>query len=349
MVEDIPVAGTPLDPDLFSGKRRSPRKRRTLIADIGEPGGTHYEARTVDVSRGGMLLEFVDDKLRAPSDPSELVGFATRLMLMFPTGMETSFGSGAVKTHATVVRLVSTASTASPILLGCRFDAPLTDVDCRLLGLDLDGDETDDEEKAGDPVAAVAATVPTDVEPPAEAGFDDLMGFLKDASRSWDFDLPAPDATDALEASGDPRVPASLSDDDLAQSGRRAAAHRPCLGTPMSPPWAEPGEVVTHLFPVGAPVFGPRYRGRLVHLAPGLALVDLPLPPDESDPFGWAAGLGASVRLVALCDGRVLWETLAAVTRFAIAPDEQVRASLRPDREPSPDVVEALASLPIAR
>ncbi len=319
MVEDIPVAGTPLDPGLFSGKRRSPRRRRTLIVDIGEPGGTHYEARTVDVSRGGMLLEFVDDKLKAPSDPAELVGFATRLMMMFPTGMETTFGSGAVKTHAAVVRLVSSASTASPILLGCRFDTPLTDVDCRLLGLDLDGDETEDE-----PAANAAP----------EEGFDDLMGFLKDASRSWDLDLDEPD--DA------PGTATTLSDDDLAHVGRRAAATRPALGTPMSPPWAEPGEVVTHLFPTGAPVFGPRYRGRLVHAESGLALVDLPLPPDEQDPFGWAAGLGATVRLVALCDGRVLWEAMATVTRFDVAPDEHVRTSLRPDREPP---VALLASL----
>ena len=326
MVEDIPVAGTPLDPGLFSGKRRSPRRRRTLIVDIGEPGGTHYEARTVDVSRGGMLLEFVDEKLKAPSDPAELVGFATRLMMMFPTGMETTFGSGAVKTHAAVVRLVSSASTASPILLGCRFDTPLTDVDCRLLGLDLEGDET---------------TEPTERPAPAE-GFDDLMGFLKDASRSWDFDF------DEAEAPA-PTASTGLSDDDLAHVGRRAAASRPALGTPMSPPWAEPGEVVTHLFPTGAPVFGPRYRGRLVHAEPGLALVDLPLPPDEQDPFGWAAGLGATVRLVALCDGRVLWEAIATVTRFDVAPDEQVRASLLPDRDPPPAVVESLRAVEHAR
>ncbi|MFO0934459.1 MAG: hypothetical protein U1E39_17365 [Planctomycetota bacterium] len=325
MVEDIPVAGTPLDPGLFSGKRRSPRRRRTLIVDIGEPGGTHYEARTVDVSRGGMLLEFVDDKLKAPSDPAELVGFATRLMMMFPTGMETTFGSGAVKTHAVVVRLVSSASAASPILLGCRFDTPLTDVDCRLLGLDLDGDETESE-------PAERAT--------PEEGFDDLMGFLKDASRSWDFDLDDDDA---------PSATTTLSDDDLAHVGRRAAASRPSLGTPMSPPWAEPGEVVTHLFPTDAPVFGPRYRGRLVHAEPNLALVDLPLPPHEQDPFGWAAGLGARVRLVALCEGRVLWEAIATVTRFDVAPDEQVRASLTPDREPSAALLESLRGVAHAR
>lgn len=325
MVEDIPVAGTPLDPGLFSGKRRSPRRRRTLIVDIGEPGGTHYEARTVDVSRGGMLLEFVDDKLKAPSDPAELVGFATRLMMMFPTGMETTFGSGAVKTHAVVVRLVSSASTASPILLGCRFDTPLTDVDCRLLGLDLDGDETEPEPAAG---------------APREEGFDDLMGFLKDASRSWDFDLDDDDA---------PPATTTLSDDDLAHVGRRAAASRPSLGTPMSPPWAEPGEVVTHLFPTGAAVFGPRYRGRLVHAESGLALVDLPLPPDEQDPFGWAAGLGATVRLVALCDGRVLWEAMATVTRFDVAPDEHVRTSLQPDREPPAALLASLRGVAQAR
>lgn len=330
MAEDRTVTREMLETDLFSGKRRSPRKRRTLIVEIGEPGGTRYEARTVDVSRGGMLLEFVDDKLRAPSDPAELVGFATRLITMFPTGLATTFGSGAVRTHATVVRLVSSASTASPILLGCRFDSPLTDVDCRLLGLDLEGDET----SGAAPTSAAAA---------ADEGFDGLLGFLQDPSRSLDFDLADPMANEPVV------LPPSVTDDDVALLGRRAAAARPCLGTPMSPPWAEPGEIVAHLFPVGAPVFGPRYRGRLVHAEPGLVWVDLPLPPDESDPFGWAAGVGASVRVVALCDGCVLWETLAAVTRFDVTPDDHVRATVRPDHVPPPAVLAALRTPATAR
>lgn len=320
MVEDIPVAGTPLDPGLFSGKRRSPRRRRTLSVDVSEPGGTVYEARTVDVSRGGMLLEFVDEKLKAPSDPAMLVGFASRLMTMFPTGMQTVFGSGAVRTHAAVVRLVSSGSTASPILLGCRFDEPLNDVDCKLLGIEADGDETSKPPPAED-ATAVARTEP---------GFDALLSFLHDASRSWD--LAAAVGTAAPD--GGP-APMQVTEDDLALVNRAAGRAGPVLGSPMAPPWAEPGEAVLHLFPLGAAIFGPRFRGRLAD-ADGTALaVDLPVPTDDEDPFAWAAGLGARARLVALLDGRVLWETVAEVLRLDVGPDESVRATLRA-AEPAP-------------
>jgi hypothetical protein len=224
-------------------------------------------------------------------------------MMMFPTGMETTFGSGAEDARrGRTPREQRVHRVADPPRLPLRHAAHRR----RLppAGLDLDGDETEDE-----PAANAAP----------EEGFDDLMGFLKDASRSWDLDLDEPD--DA------PGTATTLSDDDLAHVGRRAAASRPALGTPMSPPWAEPGEVVTHLFPTGAPVFGPRYRGRLVHAESGLALVDLPLPPDEQDPFGWAAGLaaGASVAPATACSGR-RWR------RAPVAPTSTRVAA--PDREP---------------
>ncbi|MCC7139171.1 MAG: PilZ domain-containing protein [Planctomycetes bacterium] len=142
MTLDIPVAGTALDPGLWSGKRRSPRKRRTLTVECRGHDGSCSTGHTVDVSRGGMLLALVDGDLRAPSNPAELVAFASELASRFPDGIDVGFGGGAVVTKATVVRLVASPAAASPILLGCRFDPELTDSDCRLLGIELDGDET---------------------------------------------------------------------------------------------------------------------------------------------------------------------------------------------------------------
>jgi hypothetical protein len=280
-----------------------------------------YAARTVDVSRGGMLLEFIDDRLRAPSDPAELIGFATRLMTMFPSGMDVNFGSGAVHTRAQVVRLVSSGSTASPILLGCHFDKPLEVVDCRLLGLELEGDGT----------PTTPAPAPEgDGAPGSLSGLrgpkDELLVFLRDGSRSWD------------GGTADTAVPAAavegLSDDDLAMVNRRRPAVSPIAGSPMSPPWADGGEVVAHLFPCASPVLGPRYRARVVSLGSRSVVVDLPVPEGEADPFGWAAGLGADARIVCLADGCVLWEALVEVHRFEIGPDECVRAVLVADRPP---------------
>ena len=48
---------------------------------------------------------------------AQLVGFATRLMMMFPTGMETTFGSGAVKTHAVVVRELGVVAKADDFVV----------------------------------------------------------------------------------------------------------------------------------------------------------------------------------------------------------------------------------------
>lgn len=318
MLEDVPVAGTALDPGLWSGKRRSPRKRRTLSVEVGEAGGTVYEARTVDVSRGGMLLEFVDAKLAAPSDPGQLIAFATRLTTMFPTGMDISFGSGAVRTRAHVVRLVSGGSATAPILLGCAFYAPLPVTDCRLLGIGLEGDESEGP-AAGPPVAGEQAGVEgTRGDPAVE---DELVALLEDPTRSW---TPDEDVEEPAEP-------------------RHDGSPRPALGSPMLPPWAEPGEVVLHLFPRHPHATALRYRGRLLHAEAALVVADVPIPPDEGDPFGWVAALGANVRVVAVCDGRVLWESTAATARFDMGDGEHVRVSLRPDGAPPAALLHALA------
>jgi hypothetical protein len=144
MALDIPVAGTPLDRGLLSGKRRAKRTRRTIHVDCYGPESIRAVGQTVDVSRGGMLLEMTDDEFRAPKDPSRLVRFASRLARTFPAGMEVTFGEGAVRGHAKIVRLVASLTGKTPILLGCRFEPPLGALDCMTLGLEEAGDERED-------------------------------------------------------------------------------------------------------------------------------------------------------------------------------------------------------------
>src|SRR5262245_14741608 len=105
---------------VLSGKRRAPRRRRTLSVRLLGPGGVKYAARTVDVSRGGMLAEITDPDFLPIGDRADLLPFAARVATVFPQGMDVFFGDGAVQVHADVVRLVTRPGDAV-LLLGCRF------------------------------------------------------------------------------------------------------------------------------------------------------------------------------------------------------------------------------------
>jgi hypothetical protein len=351
MTLDIPVAGTALDPGLFSGKRRAPRTRRTLVVECSGPGGVVAMGRTVDVSKGGMLLEMTEGEFQAPIDPSLLVAFASRLATSFPDGMSASFGEGAVRGHATIVRLVTSPTGTTPILLGCRFDPPLEPVDCALLGLDTDGDET--AEMAARREAQALASSASPATP--DTGRDDLLTFIQETRDTWVDDraesgswsgaavgatapttrknavhlAPTPAMTNSGAVEG-------LDDEDMRRLNRRPAGAAVAVGSVTSPDFAKAGEVVAHLFPAVIPFLGPRYRGRVVELRTRALIVDLPVPAGEADPVGWAAGLGLDSRIVCLREGRVLWETRARVQRFEPgASAGAVRAVLLADRAPT--------------
>jgi len=184
VTEDVPVAGTPLDPGLFSGKRSAPRKRRTLVVDAKGPSGQVFAGKTVDVSRGGMLLELTDPAFRSVSAHSDLVGFASRIATTFPTGMDVSFGEGAVRARAHVVRVLA-GGAASTLLLGCRFEPPLEILDCRLLGVEAGGNEID---KGPSPVTTWQAAEEEEraLVQALLTGRDELLNFIQNEDRPWD-------------------------------------------------------------------------------------------------------------------------------------------------------------------
>jgi hypothetical protein len=352
MTLDIPVAGTALDPGLFSGKRRAPRTRRTLLVECAGPGGVIATGRTVDVSKGGMLLEMTEGEFQAPTDPSLLVAFASRLATSFPDGMAASFGEGAVRARATIVRLVTSPTGTTPILLGCRFDPPLEPVDCALLGLDTDGDETTEKAAQREADALASGASPAH---PLHTRHDDLLTFIQATRDTWVDDRSEPGSWSGaavgttvatarksatkLAPATEPKSPAvgeSLTDEDMRGLNRRTSPPAPAVGSVSSPDFVEAGEIVAHLFPAVFPFLGPRYRGRVVELRTRALIVDLPVPAGEADPVGWAAGIGLDARIVCLRDGRVLWETRARVQRFEPgAGPGAVRAVLLADRAPT--------------
>src|SRR5688500_1390748 len=120
----------------FSGKRKAVRRQRSLTIECRGTLGL-FEARTVDLSRGGMLIEVTDPAVVSPSANGGVLPFAERLLARFPEDMEVVFGHGALSVRATVVRLETRAVGRAPgLLLGCRFLKPLTEADCAALGLD---------------------------------------------------------------------------------------------------------------------------------------------------------------------------------------------------------------------
>lgn len=137
-----PPPEKPIDHILLSGKRRAPRQRHTVAVKCIGPSGKWYAGRTIDVSRGGMLLEITDEEFLPIGASSDLLPFAARVAMQFPRGLDANFGDGAVQVHANVVRLVAKAGGPGPVLLGCKFDVALADFDCGLLGIDPGVDET---------------------------------------------------------------------------------------------------------------------------------------------------------------------------------------------------------------
>src|SRR5262245_30891064 len=128
-------AVSPRDRDrVHPGRRGAPRRRKALPVRLLGPGGARLAARTVDVSRSGMLAEIDDPAFFASGDRADLLPFAARVTAAFPQGMDVFFADGAVQAHAEVVRLLTRAGDATP-LLGCRFRPELSDIDCRLLGV----------------------------------------------------------------------------------------------------------------------------------------------------------------------------------------------------------------------
>lgn len=155
-----------------AGERRAPRKRRTLCIECRGPGGLRVDARTIDVSRGGTLIEVADPMIFSAERPSPFADRAEEIRSLFPEGVDVSFGEGAVLAFARIVRCVATPDRPDHVLLGCKFEPALSPVDCRLLGIDFGGDETGDTDVAGSLKAL-------------RRDGDDLVVFIDSPNRVW--------------------------------------------------------------------------------------------------------------------------------------------------------------------
>jgi len=130
------------DHRVLSGKRKTPRRRRSIGVRCVGADGRAFACRTVDISAGGMLIQITDDAFIPLDQPVDIFPFATRVSEVFPEGMDVVFGDGAVTLRATVVRLVAEPGQQPLLQLGCAFESGLSDVVCRLLGLESGVDET---------------------------------------------------------------------------------------------------------------------------------------------------------------------------------------------------------------
>jgi hypothetical protein len=129
---------------LLSGKRRSQRIPRQIDARLIGTKGEKYRARTIDLSRGGMLVELTDPaflETAAEDHGQRFAAIANLMSTQFADGMKVHFGSVRIRSKAQVVRLVTRISDMA-FLLGCRFVPDLTDSECWQLGLDVALDET---------------------------------------------------------------------------------------------------------------------------------------------------------------------------------------------------------------
>jgi hypothetical protein len=147
---------------LLTGKRRSPRTPRQIETILEGASGDEFHGRTIDVSRGGMLVELVDpafNEVGSGDGAMRFVSLAARISSEFSEGMRVRLGDSRYR-KAEVVRLVTRIQDMA-FLLGCRFTPELTTKECRLLGVEPQGDETQ--------VEAVLS-VPLHANPPPSAG-----------------------------------------------------------------------------------------------------------------------------------------------------------------------------------
>lgn len=119
--------------DHLSGKRRWMRQRREVdVVCVG--AGTTVRARTIDVSRGGMLVEARDDEV-PPVGLGDLVPLAFLVAVAFKDGMKAILGPG-MSVRAEVVRVTTSPVDRGFLRLGCRFERALTPRQCAALGID---------------------------------------------------------------------------------------------------------------------------------------------------------------------------------------------------------------------
>ncbi|HEX5135843.1 MAG TPA: PilT/PilU family type 4a pilus ATPase [Planctomycetota bacterium] len=112
-------------------------QRATVTAEVEVLGkGGTFSGQTIDLSATGALLWITDERFLPPSDLVNMVVFSERVAQEFGDGMIVRLAAGQVVREAEVVRVSRKgADDDSPMLVGCRFVAPLLGDDWVLLGV----------------------------------------------------------------------------------------------------------------------------------------------------------------------------------------------------------------------
>jgi hypothetical protein len=128
------------------GHRNGLRFEQVLEIEVQGPEGT-FRARTIDLSRTGILFKITDPKFASKDEARDLRLYGQRVLEHFGSRILISFGSGVLRCHATVVRAATRKRGGrQEVVLGCRFYRRLSDRACRLLGIHpLRNDELGDD------------------------------------------------------------------------------------------------------------------------------------------------------------------------------------------------------------
>ncbi|MFO0934653.1 MAG: PilZ domain-containing protein [Planctomycetota bacterium] len=141
---------------LLTGRRRWTRQARALDVVCAGIGAT-LRARTVDVSRGGLLAEAVDADV-PPLHEGDLMPMAYLAAVAFAKGVTVTLAPD-LTVRGDVVRVTTSPKERSFLRLGIRFRRPLTTAQCALLRIDA----TDRSDPTFDP--ATEPPLPPDEEP----------------------------------------------------------------------------------------------------------------------------------------------------------------------------------------
>jgi hypothetical protein len=117
----------------FGGHRANSRRLCVMPVELTGTTGS-FAGRTIDLSRRGALVEVRDAKF--PSGESSILEFAKRVAAEFPREFPVRFAGLPFVAPLRVARVTRHPSTAS-LLVGCTFVRPLTDRQCRALGVPL--------------------------------------------------------------------------------------------------------------------------------------------------------------------------------------------------------------------
>lgn len=118
---------------LLTGRRRWTRQARALDVVCAGIGAT-LRARTVDVSRGGLLAETVDADV-PPLHEGDLMPMAYLAAVAFAKGVTVTLAPD-LTVRGDVVRVTTSPKERSFLRLGIRFRRPLTAAQCAVLRID---------------------------------------------------------------------------------------------------------------------------------------------------------------------------------------------------------------------